>query len=161
MEKMNKSEFTKQYAHTWRAFERIVQDFDADAWLQAGRGVITPARVSLHTILGTNYYLEDLTEIHFASGKPFSPDWQDVKTDDLPTQDDIVTCIHETKIKTEKWLSNLDYSALNESFPWAGETMLGVVLFLLRHIIFHVGELSSLLSESKNGSVQDHWVKAL
>ncbi|MFX0203675.1 MAG: hypothetical protein ACFFCW_46855 [Candidatus Hodarchaeota archaeon] len=160
MEKM-KSEFTKQYAHTWRIFERLVKDFDKAAWQQAGRGVITPARLSLHIILGTNYYLEDLTPIHFASGKPFNPDWQNAKTDDLPTQDDIVTCIHEMQIKTEKWLSNLDYSASNETFPWAGETLLGIVIFLLRHIIFHVGELSSLLNESKNGLAEDHWVKTV
>jgi len=63
--------------------------------------------------------------------------------------------------KTEKWLSDLEYGAENKSFPWAGETKLGVVIFLLRHMIFHIGELSSLLNESKTGIVEDHWVKAL
>lgn len=27
-----------QYAHAWRVSERLVKDFDAGAWLQAGRG---------------------------------------------------------------------------------------------------------------------------
>ncbi len=158
---MNKSEFINQYGHTWRVFERLVKDFDADAWQQAGRGVIAPVRLSLHILLGTKYYLDDLTAMHYASGKPFDPDWQNAKTDDLPTQNDIVTCIHEVKMKTEEWLSNMDYFAENESFPWAGETKLGVVIFLLRHSIFHIGELSSLLNESKNGIVEDHWVKSI
>ena len=159
---MDKNEFIKQYAHAWRIFERVVTDFDADAWYQVGRGVITPARLSLHILMGTKYYLDDFdTAMHYPSGKPFDYDWQNVKTDDLPTQKDIVTCIHEVKLKTEEWLTNLVYSAENEQFPWAGETNLGVVLFLLRHSLFHIGELSSLLSESKDGVVKDHWVKAL
>ncbi len=159
---MTKNEFTKQYAHAWRIFEHLVKDFDADAWQQAGRGVITPARLSLHILMGTKYYLDDFTTaMHYPSGKPFDSDWQNVKTDDLPTQNDIVTCTHKVKMQTEEWLSNMDYFAENEAFPWAGETKLGVVIFLLRHSIFHIGELSSLLSESKNDIVKDHWVKAL
>jgi hypothetical protein len=158
---MSKSEFIKQYEHTWRVFERLVKDFDAEAWLQTGRGAITPARLALHILLGTQYYLEDRTPFQYPSGKPFEIDWETVKTDDLPSQNDILAFIHETMDKTERWLSNMDYSAENVSFPWAGETKLGVVIFSLRHTIFHVGELSSLLSESKNGVIEDHWVKAL
>jgi hypothetical protein len=63
--------------------------------------------------------------------------------------------------KTEKWLSEMDFHAENRSFEWAGETKLGVVLFLLRHSVFHIGELSSLLNESKNGDAEDNYVKAL
>jgi hypothetical protein len=54
----------------------------------------------------------------------------------------------------------MDYSAKNTAFPWAGETRLGVVIFLLRHSLYHLGELSSLLNESKHGDAEDHYVKA-
>jgi hypothetical protein len=55
----------------------------------------------------------------------------------------------------------MDFGAENRSFDWAGETKLGVVIFLLRHNLYHIGELSSLLNESRNGEAEDHWVKAL
>ncbi|MCP4595438.1 hypothetical protein [Neptuniibacter sp.] len=159
---MNKNEFINQYAHAWRIFERLVKDFDEDAWLKAGRGKIRPARLSLHILMGTKYYLDDFdTPMHYPSGKPFNYDWQKVKIADLPTQNDIVTCIQEVQLKTEEWLTNLDYSAENKPFPWTGETNLSVVLFLLRHSLFHIGELSSLLSESKDGGVKDYWKKTL
>lgn len=61
--------------------------------------------------------------------------------------------------KKEKWLTEVDYQAENKKFYWAGETQLGLVLFLLRHTLYHVGELSSLLNESKNGVADDNWVK--
>ncbi len=158
---MNKNEFIHQYGHTWRVFERIVKDFDAEAWLQTGRGVITPARLALHILLGTQYYLEDKTPFQYPSGKPFEIDWKTIETDDLPTQNDILEFIHEVMEKTEKWLFDLEYGAENKSFPWAGESQLGVVIFLLRHSQFHLGELSSLLNESKDGVAEDHYVKAL
>lgn len=161
MEKMNKTEFIQQYRHTWRVFERLVKDFDAEAWLQTGRGAITPARLALHILLGTQYYLEAKIPFQYPSGKPFEPNWETTKTDDLPTQNDILAFIHEMKSQTEKWLSDLDYGAENKAFPWAGETQFGVVLFLLRHSQFHIGELSSLLNESKAGVVEDHYIKAL
>jgi len=159
--RMNKNEFIHQYGHTWRVLERLVKGFDAEAWLQTGRGVITPARLALHILLGTQYYLEDKTPFQYPSGKLFEIDWETIETDDLPTQNDILEFIREMMEKTEKWLFDLEYGAENKSFPWAGETQMGVVIFLLRHSLFHIGELSSLLNASKDGVVEDHYVKAL
>ena len=76
-------------------------------------------------------------------------------------KDDIVAFMRAMMVKTEQWLLDLEYGAENKAFPWAGETQLGVVIFLLRHSLFHIGELSSLLNESQAGVVDDHYVKAL
>jgi hypothetical protein len=156
-----KTEFIKQYAHTWRVFERLVNDFDADAWIHTGRRTTTPVRLSFHILKAVKYYLEDSSTILFESGKFFDSNCETAKEEDLPSQNDILGCINELKVKTEKWLSEMDFSAENESFEWAGETKLGVVIFLLRHSLYHLGELSSLLNESKNGDAEDNYVKAL
>ena len=55
----------------------------------------------------------------------------------------------------------MDFGAQNTAFEWAGETRLGVALFLLRHSLYHIGELSGLLNESKDGDVEDHFVYSL
>jgi hypothetical protein len=156
-----KTEFVEQYAHTWRVFEGIVKDFDNDAWVHTGRGTITPVRVAFHILQGVKYYIQDSSTILFASGKSFESNWETVPEKDLPSQDDVLACIDELRVKTEKWLSETDLSSENRSFEWAGETKLGVVLFLLRHSLYHIGELSSLLNESRNGDVKDNYVKAL
>ena len=156
-----KTEFIEQYAHTARVFEGIVKDFNNDAWLHTGRGTTTPVRIAFHILKGIKYYIEDPSIIVFASGKSFESNWETVKEEDLPSQNDVLICINEMKVKTERWLSEMDFNADNRSFEWAGETKLGVVLFLLRHSLYHLGELSSLLNESKNGAVADNYVKAL
>jgi hypothetical protein len=156
-----KTEFISQYAHTWRVFERLVNDFDNDAWVHTGRKTITPVRLAFHILKAVKYYLEDPSASLFESGKSFDDDCETTKEEDLPSQNDILACIKEFKVKTENWLSEMDFNSTNRAFEWAGETKLGVVIFLLRHSIYHLGELSSLLNESKNGDAEDNYVKAL
>jgi hypothetical protein len=153
-------EFIAQYAHSWRLFKRLVRDFDADAWLHAGRGAMKPARLSHHILGSTKYYIEDVEEMYYPSGKPFELDWVKCPDADLPSQADLLDAIETFAMKTARWLSELDYTASNETFPWAGETQMGVVIFLLKHSLYHLGELSALLNESKHGDVEDHYVKA-
>ncbi len=156
-----KTEILKQYAHTWRVFEGIVKDFDERAWLYAGCGPNTAAGTAFHILTGVRYYIEDSSAMFFPSDKSFDLNPATMKREELPSQSDIIAGIGELKIKTEKWLSEIDLNAENKSFPWAGATKLGVILFLLRHNLYHIGELSSLLNESKNGVAEDNWTKTL
>ena len=157
---MIKTEFQKQYEHTWNVFERLVSDFDSDAWKCTGRGATTPVRLSVHILQATKYYLEDQSELD-CIGKSVDKNSENTPEEDLPSQNDIRICIGEFRKRAEKWLAEMDYGAENKSFEWAGETKFGVVIFLLRHSLYHIGELSSLLNESKNGDVEDHYVKAI
>ena len=156
-----KTEFSTQYGHTWRVFAGLVKDFDQDTWLHTGRGVITPARLAFHILRSARDYMEDPIPMLFASGKPFESCWNTVNEEDLPSQSDMLVCIEELQVRTQKWLSEIDFTGENTSFPWAGATQLGVALFSLRHSLYHLGELSSLLNESKNGNAADNYVKAI
>ena len=155
------NEFVSQYAHTWRVFIRLVNDFDDESWLYTGRDATTPARLSFHILKSTKYYLGDLSEMKFISGKSFEINGQTAVEDELPSRDDILQGIDEFSRKTETWLSGLDYMSANDVFPWAGKTKLALAIFLLRHSLYHLGELSCLLNESRNGNVEDNYVKAL
>ncbi len=113
-----------------------------------------------HVLVSTRFYIEDTEDVTFKSGKPFTGNWLECDEEDLPSQADILDAINLFTMKTERWLSELDYETPNETFPWAGKTQLSVAIFLLRHSLYHLGELSALLNESKNGDVPDHYVLA-
>ena len=155
-----KDEFLYQYDHAWRVFGKIFEAFDESAWLHTGRRSYTPSRIAFHILRAIQYYLKDQEISHFASGKPFDDEWDTTNEADLPSQNDIMLCIGDFKAKTETWLSEIDFAAKNVSFEWAGDTNLGVVIFLLRHTLFHLGELSGLLNEARNGDVEDPYVNA-
>jgi hypothetical protein len=161
MEKMMNTELISQYSHIWRVFERLVNDFDDAAWVYTGRKATTPVRLSFHILKATKYYLEDTSTIEFASGKSFDINCETANEEALPSRSDVLNCIQEFAEKTENWLAEMDINSVNKAFEWAGKTKLGVVIFLLKHSVYHLGELSSLLNESKNGEAEDNYVKAL
>ena len=157
---MISKELIQQYTHSWRVFTAVVKEFDQDAWLHGGRKNYTPARLSLHILQSSRFYLSDTSTLMLASGRPFSEKCWEIPENDLPSQMEIIDLITNFAAKTEKWLVDTDLDAPNKDFPWAGETQLGVAVFTLRHFLFHLGELSSLLNESRNGDVDDLYVKA-
>jgi hypothetical protein len=161
MEKIMNTELISQYSHIWRVFERLVTDFDDAAWVHTGRKTTTPARLSFHILKATKYYLEDMSAIAFASGKSFDINCETANEEALPSRSDVLICIQEFAEKTKNWLAEMDINSANKAFEWAGKTKLGVVIFLLKHSVYHLGELSSLLNESKNGDAEDNYVKAL
>ena len=156
-----KSEMIRQHEHTWNVFTNLVSGFDPSAWLHTGRGAITPARLSLHILQCAKFYMQDTVPMQFASGKPFECEWSAVPEEDLPSQADVLGCIEDLQQRTRHWLSQTDFAGENQAFPWAGETKLGAVIFALRHSLYHLGELSSLLNESRGGEVEDNYVAAL
>lgn len=138
----------------------MVNDFPADAWFQAGRRGYTPARLSLHLLQSVKFYLKDTGEMTLSSGVSFDEDCWKTPENDLPGQEEMTGLIGIFKNKVESWLKDMDLEGEDKSFPWAGNTNFSVALFLFRHFLFHLGELSSLLNESKGGNVEDHYVNA-
>jgi hypothetical protein len=154
-----KDELIRQQAHVWRVFVALVEGFDKDAWIHTCRKTITPARLAFHILISAKYYLEDASSMAFASGKSFDIKWESAKEEYLPSQRDIIPCIGEIKARTEAWIKEMDFTAKNPSFDWAGETKLAVVIFSMRHTLYHLGEFSSLLNESQNGDMGDNFAE--
>ena len=128
--------------------------------LNVEHGYISPARLAYHILHGTKYYLEDTSAVDLPSGRTFGGDWLTMEKHELPLRSDILHALKTFRAKTERWLANIEMGAKNTSFDWAGETKSGVVIFLLRHILYNSGELNALLYESKNGNAEDYWIKA-
>ena len=63
--------------------------------------------------------------------------------------------------KTEHWLHSIDFLEDNKEFPWTGKTKLSVVLFLLKHSQYHLGEINALLNEDKSGKALDYFAYSL
>jgi len=155
-----KTAFLQQYAKVFRVFIKLVEEFDGDSWLHTGRKGYTAVRLSLHELQSIKFYLQDKTDDKLASGVAFDDNCWEMAEKDLPSQEEMVKWIHEYAARVEKWLQQMDFDHANSSFPWAGDTDGAIALFMFQHYLFHLGELSSLLNESKNGEVEDIFVKA-
>jgi hypothetical protein len=96
----------------------------------------------------------------FPSGKPLAGDWLTMDVHTLPSRADVLHTLDVFMEKTERWLVDMDLGAENGAFGWAGKTKAGVVIFLLKHTMYHLGELNALLYESKGGMAEDNYIKA-
>ena len=95
-----------------------------------------------------------------ASRKNISSDPWEVEKNELPTQSEMLEMILYFKEKTITWINDLTLEEKNEDFEWTGETKFSVVIFVLRHFMYHLGEVSGLLNEVKNGNVDDIYVNS-
>ncbi|MBN1500164.1 MAG: hypothetical protein JW982_08415 [Spirochaetes bacterium] len=155
-----KEELLNQYSHTWKMFFCMVSDFDDVSWTNTGCSYIIPARISYHIIGGVNYYIENEQPVELQSGKNNDWNWEKGEIENQPTREDIKDLIGKYKVWTEKWIQEMNFEDSNTKFEWTGENKISVVLFLLRHMEYHIGELNLLLNISRNGEANDNWIKA-
>lgn len=153
-------ELKTKYAKTWRFFTRLVKDFNDDAWLHTGRRDYVPARLSLHILQSAAYYIQVSNLKPLSSGVPFTKDCWGLAENELPAREEVQNYIEYIKGATDTWLDQSNPGSENNSFEWTGNTNLAVILFSFQHTMFHLGELCSLLNESRNGDVEDHYIYA-
>jgi len=156
-----REELINQFSHFWRTYKSVCNDFDIASWKNSGYGLTQPSRLALHIIQSTKYYIEDESPLKYAAGKAIEINSWDLEKSDLPELEDILFLLADIEKKTVGWLEKVDFNANNDKFPWTGKTYGSVVLFLLRHSQYHLGEMNSLLNEQLNGEAEDHFAKEL
>jgi hypothetical protein len=151
---MIKHTFKSEMDRLSATLEALVGYCDDKAWTDVGCGYMMPARVALHAVMGVEYYTQQESEIR----ERFADSWSSIDVSELPSRDELLAHWSSVKKTFDLWLDALDPNADNSHFPWAGPVQLGVLLFLLRHTTYHVGELNALLYQQRKGDMPDAWM---
>lgn len=64
-------------------------------------------------------------------------------------------------IPGQNWINNINFDSRNDKFPWTGDSAVSVVLFVLRHSQYHLGEMNALLNEQLKGNSEDNFANQL
>jgi uncharacterized damage-inducible protein DinB len=156
-----RKELEKHFQHFWRTFRRIVEDFQETSWIDKGYSLTTPARLAFHIIQSSKYYMSDKQPIVYKSGKSVDTKSKDLQREELPSKEDILYIVDSMVETTGRWLNAIDLDGENIDYPWTGDSMGSVVLFLIRHSQHHLGEMNALLNEQEAGKADDHFAKSL
>ena len=156
-----RQELINQFSHFWRIYKSVCKDFDVASWKNSGYGLTQPNRLALHIIQSTKCYIEDKTPLVYADGKRIETNSWNMDKKDLPELNDILFLLEDVKNKTEIWLKEIDFDIKNDKFPWTGNTFGSIVLFLLRHSQYHLGEMNCLLNDQLKGKAEDYFAKEL
>jgi hypothetical protein len=152
-----KQDTISQFHHFWDVYSRVVTGFDGDEWRRSGEGLTRPDRLAFHIFQSTRFYAKDTDSLFLASGPSFERDQDDVR----PGREDILALVDYFTDLCDRWIGEMDFSSENRDFPWTGRTRFSIVLFLIRHNTYHLGELEGLLNRCRNGRAPDFWVDSL
>ncbi len=156
-----RKEIIKQYSHLWRTYRSICRGFDLESWKKLGFGLTQPDRLALHILQSTIFYIEGKTPFVRIDGTLIDNFYGELDKKDLPDLENILFILDEVEKKTESWIKNMDFDSKNEEFPWTGESVASVVLFVLRHSQYHLGEMNALLNEQLKGKAEDNFANQL
>jgi hypothetical protein len=151
---MVKNEFKAQMDPSWKMYDAIINHLDDRAWTSEGTGYVVPVRVAIHVPVSIEYYIGHASDFR----SRYEPAWTTFDLSEAPSRLDTLHHAHVVRAALDEWIANVDPDAENTQFEWAGKTQLGVVLFIVRHTMYHIGELNALLYQSHAGKIGDPWM---
>jgi hypothetical protein len=135
----------EQYRRQFMMLREALADND-DQRLRAGQGLLVPARLLVHILWTSAFYLHDEPDYSvFATGR--SSNWKEAATEDLPTAARMAEFLAEVEAAFETWLAAKSAADLGAPtrFPWTGASVLDQLLYNLRHSQQHIGEINAIL----------------
>lgn len=145
----------KQFEQFYRMFACMVNDYDDEAWFTMGHKRTTAYVLAFHILDSTKYYIQDSSAFVLENGESITGDGP--YPSQKITRADILKNISIQKNTIDSWINRIDFDASQTDYPWTGPDMESVVLFIIRHNTFHLGEFSALLNEYKKGDAKDNF----
>lgn len=110
----------------------------------------------LHTwkLLAAEFYTDQTSPVR----DQFPNQWDEFHAASIPDRASFRAYAQRVQKGVAGWILGEPLDAKEERFPWAGTTRRSVALFLLRHSLYHIGELNAVLFRGSNGATADPWM---
>jgi len=138
------------FTRAWNMLAEMIDNIPDQEWT---KGDMVPAQHVVHVIVGANVFVGDIaldqwdpteflgTEARAGGPWNFSPE-------ELWSKEVALSKLAEMRETVEQLLAKLDDASLLEPervHPWTGQTRMGKMIYGLRHIQHHLGEISGEL----------------
>lgn len=147
-------ELLAQYMHTWKMLNQLVGQISDAEWDAAAPDYLQPARLALHIMLSAEFYTDQMSPMR----ERFPRQWDEFHSEHIPDRVSFRAYAQRVQKGAGGWLLSESLDTLEERFPWAGTTRRSVAVFLLRHSLYHMGEMNAMLFRSSNGVTADPWM---
>ena len=148
------------YTKTFATIRGIVDAFPEDKWLQPhGCDYYLPSRIAYHlAVVIDGQVAGGSDDPDFRSKLPYGL-WMEATAETLPNKQAFITYLNEVIERADQVLNSLNsenlFAPADPERPWRGSSQLSVLIYCLREIAAHTGELNKMLIE--NG-IDDVWV---
>jgi hypothetical protein len=140
----------------YRMMRDIVGEFTDESWFASGHKLTRPPLLAYHILKSTKYYTADSDEFIRDDGTALAADYQATDADRI-TRSEILANLNRHEESLQRWTRGIELGESNEKYPWTGKDMESVLLFIMRHSYFHLGEMSALLNETLAGDAADNF----
>jgi uncharacterized damage-inducible protein DinB len=147
-------ELLAQYLHTWRMLDRLVGETSDEEWDVEASDYLRPGRLAFHIMLSAEFYTDQTSPMR----ERFPRQWDEFRAQTIPDRASFRAYAQGVQKGVARWLLGEPLDAQEERFPWAGTTRRSVALFLLRHSLYHMGEMNAMLFRASNGATADPWM---
>ena len=147
-------ELLAQFLHTWKMLNDLVDEITEEEWNSQGTDYLQPARLALHIMLAVEYMTDQTSEMR----ERYKGQWAEFHDEKLPSKAEFATYARGVQKGVGAWLLGGSLDEPEDRFPWAGNTRRAVSVFLLRHSLYHLGELNAILFTGREGGIADPWM---
>lgn len=142
MEKRIGNAIADEFEACFKTLEEAIEACGESEWRSGDNFQFIPSRLALHAIETVAYGMRPSPE-GFPFGQRFG-DWELLKREELPSREDVRTYMKEVR---EEILDRLERTSdesfieVEMAFRKTGWTMLGRMIYILRHAQHHVGQI--------------------
>ena len=140
-----------QYDNLFHVLGVTIRRLSRKQWSSGKSTALTPARLACHILWACEFYATGDGEgcVRRFGCRANSLDGE-IPAEQLPSVAQTVDYIEEVKMEVRHWLSGIQDANLLERTPaWGwrerGTTLLGHLIYVLRHATFHLGQLCAEL----------------
>jgi len=139
------ADLADHFERAWAMYEEAAREIPDGEWRSDGASFVAPCRHVMHAVETAEYYSGAHPNV-MEWGERFGGDWLNMPEASLPTGEAILPHIQAIRVRVDAWIrgmSDEDLLSPERAFPGTGDTILGRVLYLLRHHQAHVGEINA------------------
>jgi hypothetical protein len=146
-------EMGRQFAGMWHMYFRLADRIGEEHWRSEGPWYFSPCRIFLHIPASIAFYIghESPYRDRFEDG------WDQAAIDEFPSKDETLGYARTIRSALRDWLRSGDPDQENTEAPWAGPTRFSVAVFMLRHGMYHLGEIQAV-AHRITGAQFDPWM---
>jgi hypothetical protein len=138
-----------QWARVWDMWEETIRIIPDDEWVKGDIDYLIPARQLVHTLVCADVFTADVPLDQYDPTKMFGGGSWGMPLEELPDRETALAKLTNVGVSVEERLAKFDDAALLEPekpHPWAGQTRMCKMLYVLRHTQHHLGEVTAELS---------------
>ena len=142
------SSVKEQWARAWAMWEDMIRSIPDDEWMKGDIDYLIPARHLIHVAVGDDVFSSDAPFDEYDNLQWFGVGEWGTPPGQLPGKGAALEKLADIKATVAARFARLDDAALLEPeqvHPWAGQPRVGKLLYNLRHIQHHLGEVNAEL----------------